>query len=81
MNTEILVYIQIRIDINRFVAEWTHIDLFVFLLICHTLMRFDRGVVSAEYFSTVLALDGQPVLLFTDVDGAVFAYILIEHLK
>jgi len=81
MNTKILIHVEIRIDINRFVTEWTDIYLFIFLLICHTLMRFDWGVVSAVYFSAVLALDGQPVLLFTDIDGAVFAYILIEHLK
>jgi len=41
MNTEILVHVEVRIDIYRFVAECADIDLFVFLLICHTLMRFD----------------------------------------
>jgi len=38
-------------------------------------------VVGAVYFAAVLALDGEPVLLFADIDGAVLAYILIEHLK
>ena len=44
-------------------------------------MRFNGGMVSAKYFGAVLAFDREPVFLLASFKGAVFAYILIEHLK
>jgi hypothetical protein len=38
-------------------------------------------VVSAINFTAIFALDRKPILLSAGVEGAVFAYILIEHLK
>ena len=44
-------------------------------------MRLNGRMVGAKYFGAILAFDRKPVFLFAGIEGAVLAYILIEHLK
>ena len=78
---KILFNTEIRVDADGLIAERTGVHFFILFFVGLTGVGFYGGVVCAVDFAAVFALDGKPVFLLTDLEGAVFAYILIEHLK
>ena len=81
MKAEILFNWKVVIDVQSFVAERTDKNFLVLFLIFGAVMRLNGGMVSTKYFGAVFAFDREPVFLLASFKGAVFAYILIEHLK
>lgn len=81
MYAEILLNVEVRVDADGLVAEGADIDLVVLLLIGGAVVRLDGGVVGTVDLCAVFASDGQPIFLLADLEAAVFAYVLIEHLK
>ena len=81
MKAEILLDRKVVIDVQSFVAERADKNFLVLFLILGAVMRLNGRMVGAKYFGAILAFDRKPVFLFAGIEGAVLAYILIEHLK
>lgn len=73
VDFEVLVYAEVGVHVKYFGAEGTLEDFFGDFLMVGAVMGLDGVVVGAEDFGAVFAVDGEPVLLFTGVDWAVFA--------
>ena len=81
VHTKILLNRKVVINVESFVTHRAHIYFFVLFGIFRTWVGLNGWMVSTIYLFAIFASDGEPVFLFAGVEGAVFTYVLIEHLK
>jgi len=79
MNLEVLISAEIWVHLDNFVTKRAWKDFFGNFFMIGTLMWFYWVMITAENFDTVFALDREPIFLFTCINWAMLADVLIEH--